>query len=355
MLQIIGVLTPLTASANCHVASGCGKTTLLKCIIGQLYIDDGLIRVMGKQPLTPGHGIPGPLIGYTPQETALYPEFSVKETFKFFALYDPICCCVRICLLTYLSAHMSVFFVCLSLSLFACLPLHSCACSLHANLRLNNMSDQQLTQRKAFLLDLLNIGKHENDLVGQLSGGEQRRVSLAVALLHSPPLLVLDEPTVGLDPLLRAKLWQYLRTLVQVENVTILMTTHYIEEARQSDLVGMMRGGQLLAEGPPETLITTFGLSNLEAVFLELCKQQSTVLDQLKSADADMPDNTKSSRQMPRVKSDGTLLRSQSETQFGCCKQPKHALKRQVVKEEFHWPQRKNVQALLFKNTKRLL
>lgn len=106
-----------------------------------------------------------------------------------------------------------------------------------------------------------------------LSGGQQRRASLAAALLHEPELLILDEPTVGVDPLLRQCIWNHLLAISKSSKLktTIVITTHYIEEARQANVVGMMRFGKLLAEGPPELLLKTYQRANLEDVFLHLC------------------------------------------------------------------------------------
>jgi ABC-type glutathione transport system ATPase component len=95
-----------------------------------------------------------------------------------------------------------------------------------------------------------------------------------VALLHRPKLLVLDEPTVGVDPLLRARVWTYLRELVAASDTTVIITTHYVEEARHAHTVGMMRHGRLLAEDAPERLLHRFRCSSLEDVFLHLCKSE---------------------------------------------------------------------------------
>ena len=120
-------------------------------------------------------------------------------------------------------------------------------------------------------------------LVENLSGGQKRRVSFGAALIHKPKLLVLDEPTVGVDPVLRAKIWQHLIHISTNLHSTILITTHYIEEARQAGTVGLMRKGSLLVEGDPEELIEKRGLGTLEAVFLQLCGRQrdagGTLLD----------------------------------------------------------------------------
>ena len=103
------------------------------------------------------------------------------------------------------------------------------------------------------------------------SGGQKRRVSLAAALVHSPPLLILDEPTVGVDPLLRQSIWNHLVTLTRKERITVIVTTHYIEEARQANMVGLMRQGRLLAENSPDQLMADHCLDTLEDVFLKLC------------------------------------------------------------------------------------
>jgi huntingtin len=93
------------------------------------------------------------------------------------------------------------------------------------------MSTSEYQSRKQYLLEMLDLPS-EKRIVKTLSGGQQRRVSLAVALLHNPELLILDEPTVGVDPMLRARIWDYLRDITQKTGVTVIITTHYIEEAR---------------------------------------------------------------------------------------------------------------------------
>ncbi|XP_033122865.1 ABC transporter G family member 20-like, partial [Anneissia japonica] len=112
------------------------------------------------------------------------------------------------------------------------------------------------------------------------SGGQKRRVSFAVALLHSPELLILDEPTVGVDPLLRMKIWDHLMDIAKGGDTTIIITTHYIEEAKQAHIVGLMRNGRLLSESPPVDLMAYHQKNSLEEVFLKLCMRELTDVDQ---------------------------------------------------------------------------
>uniref|UniRef100_T1J8M6 Uncharacterized protein n=1 Tax=Strigamia maritima TaxID=126957 RepID=T1J8M6_STRMM len=215
--------------------SGCGKTTLLRLIIGRLDADSGYIKVFGDYPGSRELGIPGEKVGYMPQEIALYNEFTIRETMYYFG-------------------------------------------------RVHNMPYKNIEKRMKFLLDFLHLPK-ESRFIKNLSGGQKRRVSFAVALLQEPPLLILDEPTVGVDPLLRQNIWNHLITLVQGGNTTVIITTHYIEEARQANVilmickiysvlmfqVGLMRNGRILAEDSPANLLSSYDARNLEEVFLKLC------------------------------------------------------------------------------------
>uniref|UniRef100_A0A8C7KMH7 ATP-binding cassette, sub-family H, member 1 n=1 Tax=Oncorhynchus kisutch TaxID=8019 RepID=A0A8C7KMH7_ONCKI len=207
--------------------SGCGKTTLLKCILGTLKISRGHISVLGKPPAFPGHQVPGRMVGYMPQDLALYNEFSISDTLTFFG-------------------------------------------------RIHGLSSTDTQARMDFLVDFLDL-PHNSSLVGKLSGGQKRRVSLGAALLQNPQLLILDEPTVGVDPVLRAKIWQHLVEIVKTGKVSVVITTHYIEEARQANVVGLMRNGRMLAEGEPETLMKQNSAATLEKAFLQLCETSDQV------------------------------------------------------------------------------
>ncbi|XP_078262086.1 ABC transporter G family member 20 [Rhinoraja longicauda] len=210
--------------------SGCGKTTLLRCVLGRLRISSGHITVLGKPPASPGHGVPGCMVGYMPQELALYNEFSIADTFHYFG-------------------------------------------------RIHGLTRNTIEARLSFLLDFLDL-PDKHSLIKHLSGGQRRRVSLGAALLQQPPLLLLDEPTVGVDPVLRARIWQHLVDIVKDQGTSVIVTTHYIEEARQAHLVGLMRNGQILAEAAPDYLMSIYSMSSLENVFLKLCKisDQSTTV-----------------------------------------------------------------------------
>jgi len=195
--------------------SGCGKTTLLKVILGFLEPESGTLRVKGE--------IPGSDVGYSPQEIALYPDLSIAETMRFHG-------------------------------------------------RLHGMKAEAILSRQSWLIEFLDLPEPERP-VGKLSGGQKRRVSLAVALLHEPDLLLLDEPTVGVDPELRARIWDHLQEIAS-SRTTIVITTHYIDEAGKANRVGLMRDGILLAENTPLSVMESQSSSSLEEAFLALCRRE---------------------------------------------------------------------------------
>lgn len=206
-------------------SSGCGKTTLLRCVLGRLKPQHGLIRVFNREPGSKFSPVPGCGVGYMPQELALFPDFTIKETLRYFG-------------------------------------------------QLYKMSPKEIKSRTKFLITLLHLPE-KSRLVANLSGGQQRRVSLAAALVHHPPLLILDEPTVGVDPVLRKAIWEHLDALCKEDGLTVVITTHYIEEARTAETVGLMRFGRMLVESNPDKLLEYHGLPTLEAVFLKLCQLDS--------------------------------------------------------------------------------
>jgi ABC-2 type transport system ATP-binding protein len=119
------------------------------------------------------------------------------------------------------------------------------------------------------------LGQHADSLVGHLSGGEQARASLATALLGSPQVLVLDEPTVGLDPLLRRDLWRLFKEL-SIAGTTILVSSHVMDEAERCERLLLMRDGRILADDSPAALLAGTGSGNFESAFVALIESSLT-------------------------------------------------------------------------------
>ncbi len=131
--------------------------------------------------------------------------------------------------------------------------------NLAAHGHLYGISGGRLRERSAAMLERLGLSARERDRVETLSGGLQRRVELAKALLHEPELLLLDEPSTGLDPAARREFWNYLEHLREREGVTVVLTTHYMEEAERCDRIGIMHQGKLVAIAPPNQLKSEVG------------------------------------------------------------------------------------------------
>ncbi|RUT27767.1 ABC transporter ATP-binding protein [Paenibacillus zeisoli] len=195
--------------------SGSGKTTLVKLFTGTLQATTGQVHVQGT--LMPKLSMLNQ-IGYMAQSDALYTELSAKENLEFFgALYG--------------------------------------------------LKGASLRKRIMEVAEIVALEKHLDKRVDQYSGGMKRRLSLAAALLHQPPILVLDEPTVGIDPLLRQAIWKELK-LLNEQGTTILLTTHVMDEAEKCDRLGMIREGRLLAVDTPGELISKTGTDSIEEAFV---------------------------------------------------------------------------------------
>ncbi|HWB39311.1 MAG TPA: ABC transporter ATP-binding protein [Candidatus Saccharimonadales bacterium] len=197
--------------------SGAGKTTFIRSVIGRQKLSHGSLDVLG---LPAGSAALRSQIGYMPQTPAAYSDLTVQQNLAYFA------------------------------------KMNGQASHVHQ------------------LLAKVGLAKQANQLVGSLSGGQKSRVSLAIALLGSPKLLVLDEPTVGVDPVLRKQLWELFHDLAQT-GVTLLVSSHVMDEASRCDELVLIRDGQILAQGSPKELENRTKTSNIEDSFLKLVESKS--------------------------------------------------------------------------------
>jgi len=195
--------------------NGSGKTTAIKVLMGLVRATSGTAEVLGRKVPVKGKDA---RVSYMPQELALYTDLTVHENVQLFA-------------------------------------------------ELNGMEPSSFEGREKEVLEVVGLWERRADLVGQLSGGMQHRASLACAMINRPELMFLDEPTVGVDPELRAGFWEHFHSL-KAQGMTVVLTTHYMDEASRCDLVGMMHRGRLIAEGTPDQLLKDSGSGNLEDAFL---------------------------------------------------------------------------------------
>jgi ABC-2 type transport system ATP-binding protein len=203
--QIFGLLGP----------SGSGKTTLVRMIAGIDAPTSGQVTVLGQK--MPQLAMLSQ-IGYMAQSDALYTEMTAQENLAFFAA-------------------------------------------------LYGLKGAKCKQRIETVMALVDLSDHLKKQVSNYSGGMKRRLSLAISLLHEPSILILDEPTVGIDPVLRKSIWQELTNL-SLNGTTILLTTHVMDEADKCHQLGMIRDGSLTAIGTPEELKHATSSSTIEEAFL---------------------------------------------------------------------------------------
>ncbi len=193
--------------------SGSGKTTLMRSIVGSQRIAGGTIQVLGRPA---GSAALRSRVGYVTQSPSVYDDLTVTQNLAYFA-------------------------------------------------RVIGAPAADVDR----VLGEVDLATHGRSLARDLSGGELTRLSLAAALLGTPELLVLDEPTVGLDPVLRHDLWRLFRTLA-TGGTTLLVSSHVMDEAQRCDRILLLRDGRLLADLPPDELLTRTGTSDADDAFLVL-------------------------------------------------------------------------------------
>ncbi len=198
--------------------SGCGKTTLIRCIVGTQILTKGTVTVLGKAA---GSAELRHRVGYLPQDPTIYNDLRIVDNVRYFAaLYG---------------------------------------------------FDGQAADAA---IDRVGLTDHRTALCGNLSGGQRTRVSLACALVCQPDLLVLDEPTVGLDPVLRADLWEQFTELARA-GTTLLVSSHVMDEADHCGDLLLMRDGRLVAHTTPTQLREDTGCTSLEDAFLSIIKRST--------------------------------------------------------------------------------
>jgi ABC-2 type transport system ATP-binding protein len=198
--------------------NGAGKTTLIRAMVGLVAPDAGTVTVLGRR-MPDVENLRK--VGYMTQQAALYPGLSVEENVQFFAA-------------------------------------------------INGADEAGVTD----VLKLVRLDDRRKSVVVTLSGGMRQRLSLACALVHKPKLLLLDEPTVGVDPQLRVQFWEDFRRMAE-NGTTIIVSSHVMDEAERCQRLGLIQYGRLLAEGSPNEVRMQAGTNNLEEAFLKLAGEES--------------------------------------------------------------------------------
>ncbi|GAA0090219.1 ABC transporter ATP-binding protein [Paraclostridium bifermentans] len=205
--EILGLIGP----------SGSGKSTFIKSIIGMEKISCGEVFILGNK--IPNRNILQS-IGYMAQSDALYEDLTGKENLEFFA-------------------------------------------------RIFSINKYEINKRIEYVSNLVNMQNDLNKKVKYYSGGMKRRLSLAISLIQDPKVLILDEPTVGIDPKLRLSIWNELNKL-KLNGKSIIITTHVMDEAQRCDKLALIRNGKIIANGTPSKLKDEFKVDTIEDIFLKI-------------------------------------------------------------------------------------
>lgn len=198
--------------------SGCGKSTLMRCLVGVQQVRGGTVTVFG-QPA--GSRQLRDRVGYVTQAVSVYHDLTVAENLRFFA-------------------------------------------------RVLGTGRTEVDR----VVEAVDLREYRDDVVSRLSGGQQSRASLAVALLGKPDLLVLDEPTVGLDPVLREDLWNLFHRLAD-SGVAAFVSSHVMDEAERCDRLLLMREGRIIADGSPGEIKDSAGVEDVESAFLAIVRRDA--------------------------------------------------------------------------------
>jgi ABC-2 type transport system ATP-binding protein len=198
--------------------SGCGKSTLMRALVGVQKLAGGGVRVLGEEAGSAGLRA---RIGYVTQASSVYDDLTVAENLLFFARVLGV--------------------------------------------------DRSAVDR---VVEAVDLASHRDQVVGRMSGGQRSRASLAVALLGTPGLLVLDEPTVGLDPVLRRDLWALFHRIADA-GASVFVSSHVMDEAERCDRLLLMREGRIIADGSPDEIRRKTGADDIESAFLAIVSEDA--------------------------------------------------------------------------------
>ncbi len=199
--------------------SGCGKSTLMRSLVGVQQLTSGSVEVFGEEA---GSKSLRHRIGYLTQDPSVYDDLTVTENLRFFA-------------------------------------------------KVLGVGREEVDRS----IDAVDLRSHADQVVGRLSGGQRSRASLAVALLGHPDLVVLDEPTVGLDPVLRRDLWALFHRIAEA-GAAVFVSSHVMDEAERCDRLMLMREGRIIADGTPREIREKSGSDDIEAAFLAIVTEDAS-------------------------------------------------------------------------------